>query len=245
MEFDFRRVRLGERIAGVCAVLLFFDMFLHWYGIKTGLSSSQSQVVESFTGRQVGSSVGISAWRIFSYTDLLLFLLILLAVAMVILAATQRSVALPIGANVMVALFAGLMTLLVLYRLINQPGPNDLVTVKVFGYVGLLLTAGVAVGAFLSMRDEGVTLGHAAQRLQNATAAGGPPGPGAPAPPPAAAPGAPPPPDAPPPGPPRPSGEPPPPPPPPPGTAPPPRDPPPPPPASPPGPPGSGPPPGR
>ena len=248
MEFDFRRIRLGERIAGVCAVLLFFDMFLHWYGIK------------GFSGTPFGPSFQFTAWRIFSYTDLLLLLLIVLAIAMVVLAATQRSVALPIGANVIVALFGALMTLLVLYRLINQPGPNELVTVKLFGYVGLLLTAGVAVGAFMSMRDEGMTLGDAAQRLQNATAAGGAPPPRSPAPPPTAAPGAPPPADAPPPaGSPGPAGEPPPPPPPPPppgaatppreppppGAAPPPREPPPPPPGSSPGPPGSAPPPGR
>jgi hypothetical protein len=188
MEFDVRRVRLGERIAGLCAVLLFVDMFLHWYGIKTGLSSGQSAVVESFTGRHVGSTVGVSAWRIFSYTDLLLFLLILLTIAMVVLAATQRSVALPIGANVIVALFGGLMALIVLYRLINQPGPNDVVTVKLFGYVGFVLTAGIAVGAFMSMRDEGMTVGDAAQRLRDTTTPTGAGTPGSPTPPPPGAP---------------------------------------------------------
>jgi hypothetical protein len=212
MEFDFRRVRLGERIAGLCALLLFVDMFLHWYGIKTGHPVG---IADRFTR----STIGVSAWDFFSFLDLLLFLLVLLALAMVALAATQRSVALPIGANVVVALFGALMTLLVLYRLIDQPGPNDLVTVKLFGYVGLLLTGGIAAGAFMSMRDEGVTLGDAAQRLQGATAATRAPRTPSPAPPPGEAPpppgGAPPPPGGapPPPGgaPPSPPGEPPPP----------------------------------
>jgi hypothetical protein len=79
-----------------------------------------------------------------------------------------------------VAGFGGIMTLIVLYRLINQPGPNDLVTVKFWAYVGLLLTAGVAVGAFLAMREEGTSFGDAAQRLGGATGGGSAP----PAPPP-------------------------------------------------------------
>ena len=174
---DTTKLRLGELIAGVSAILLFIVMFFHWYGIKTGLSSQGSAIFKSVTGQTVGSTVGVSAWDIYSYTDLLLLLLIILAVGMVALSATERSAAVPISLNVIVTLFGGLMTLIVLYRLINQPGPNDFVTVKLWGYVGLLLTAGVAIGAFLAMREEGTSFGDAAQRLQGTTGAGAAPAP--------------------------------------------------------------------
>jgi hypothetical protein len=193
---DTTKLRLGELIAGVSAILLFIVMFFHWYGIKTGLSSQGSAIFKSVTGQTVGSTVGVSAWDIYSYTDLLLLLLIILAVGMVALSATERSAAVPISLNVIVTLFGGLMTLIVLYRLINQPGPNDFVTVKLWGYVGLLLTAGVAAGAFLAMREEGTSFGDAAQRLQGATGGGAapppPPQPDAPQQPPATPPQAPP-----------------------------------------------------
>jgi hypothetical protein len=178
---DTTKLRLGELIAGVSAILLFIVMFFHWYGIKTGLSSQGSAIFKSITGQSVGSTVGVSAWQIYSYTDLLLLLLIILAIGMVVLSATERSAAVPISMNAIVTAFGALMTLIVLYRLINQPGPNDLVTVKFWGYFGLLLTAGIAVGSFLAMRDEGTSFGDTARRLQSATGAGG-----APQPPPAA-----------------------------------------------------------
>jgi hypothetical protein len=162
---DTTKLRLGEVVAGVSAVLLFIVMFFHWYGVKINTSAFGIKV----TGVE---SPGFSAWKVYSYTDLLLLLLIILALGMVFLSATQRSTALPISLNVIVAGLGGIMTLIVLYRLINQPGPNDLVTVKFWAYVGLLLTAGVAVGAFLAMRDEGTSFGDAAQRV-GGTAGGG------------------------------------------------------------------------
>ena len=165
---DTTKLRLGEVVAGVSAVLLFIVMFFHWYGVKINTSAFGIKV----TGVE---SPGFSAWKVYSYTDLLLLLLIILALGMVFLSATQRSTALPISLNVIVAGFGGIMTLIVLYRLINQPGPNDLVTVKFWAYVGLLLTAGVAVGAFLAMREDGTSFGDAAQRVGGATGGGSAP----------------------------------------------------------------------
>jgi hypothetical protein len=160
---DTTKLRMGELIAGVSAILLFLVMFLHWYGGKS---------VTVF-GRTV-SGGGASAWQVYSYTDLLLFLLIILTLGMVLLSVTQRSVALPLSLNVFVTAFGGLMTLIVLYRVaINQPGPNDFLTAKFWGYVGILLTAGIAVGAYLAMREEGTSFSDAAQRLQGATGGGG------------------------------------------------------------------------
>jgi hypothetical protein len=46
------------------------------------------------------------------------------------------------------------MTLIVLYRIINQPGPNKLITVEWGAYVGLILVALVAYGGFRAMSEE-------------------------------------------------------------------------------------------
>ena len=156
---DTTKLRLGEVVAGASAILLFIVMFFHWYGVK-GVVFGQTV--------EVG---GVSAWRVYSYVDILLLILIILALGMVLLSATQRSTALPISTNVVVTGYGAIMTLIVLYRVvINQPGPNNLISVKFWGYVGLLLTAGVAVGAFMAMREEGTSFSDAAQRLQGAEA---------------------------------------------------------------------------
>ena len=97
------------------------------------------------------------------------------------LAASGRSVALPVAASVVVTVLGIIVALLVLYRIINQPGPNDVVDVKFGAYLGFLVCLGIAVGGFLAMAEEGATLGGG-----GGTAAAAPPP--QPAPPPAAAP---------------------------------------------------------
>lgn len=140
MAFNFRRVRLGERLAALCAVLLFIDLFLHWYS---------------------AGPFAVNAWDAFGFIDVLLVLLVLVTLALVFLSATQRTPALPIAASVIVTAFGALMTLIVLYRIINSPGPNDLVNVEYGAYLGLLLTLGTTLGGYMAMRDEGTTLAGA------------------------------------------------------------------------------------
>lgn len=148
MEFDHRRLRTGERLAAACALLLFIDMFLPWYGAQVTL-----------LGITRGASA--TAWQAFSLTDLWMLLLILVTLGLVAVTATHRSPALPVAGSVVVTLLAGFVTLLVLYRIVQQPGPNDLVDVEYAAYLGLLLCAGIALGGFLSMRDEGTSLASA------------------------------------------------------------------------------------
>jgi len=146
MGFDYQRLRLGERVAGICAVLLLIVMFTPWYSI---------------------GPLNFSSWEAYAYTDLLLFLLAIVTLGLVALTATQRAPALPVAGSVILTLFAGVMVLLVLYRLVNQPGPNNFVSVELGAYIGFLLVAGIAAGGFLSMRDEGTSLGGARARAES------------------------------------------------------------------------------
>jgi len=170
---DFSKLRTGELIAGICGVLLLIVMFFSWYGIGGQAGSILSAANVDTT---------VNAWKAFDFIDLVLFVTALVAIGAAVLAASGRSVALPVAASVVVTVLGIIVALLVLYRIVNQPGPNDLVDVKFGAYLGFLLCLGIAVGGFLAMSEEGAV-------LSGGTAAAAPPP--QPTPPPAAPPAAP------------------------------------------------------
>jgi hypothetical protein len=176
---DLSRLRTGERIAAGAAVLLFIDMFLSWYKVDIGA------VVPGV--KRLGISVpGVdttaSAWQAFSTTDLFLLLVILVAVGLALLTASQRSVALPVAASVITSVLGAIATFIVFMRLIDQPGPDQFIKIQFFAWVGLILCALIAYGGWRSMRDEGTNLQDA--RLQAERAIRGDSVPRRPAPPP-------------------------------------------------------------
>jgi hypothetical protein len=128
----------GAQIAGGAAIVLLISLFLSWYGVDLGPLGAAAE--------GAGVDTSASAWQAFSWTDLLLFLTVLVTLAWVggtatgnVQAAQLKQVAMAAGA---------VMALLVLYRIVNQPGPNDLITVKFGAFVGLLACAAIAYGAF-------------------------------------------------------------------------------------------------
>ncbi|MDQ6751310.1 MAG: hypothetical protein M3Z33_11230, partial [Actinomycetota bacterium] len=197
MEFDLRRLRQGEQIMGISAVLLFFFMFLPWYGYS--LKGGSAAGVDRTANR--------SAWQAFSFIDLYLFITIVAALGLVVLVTSQRSVALPIAGSVIVTALGGLAVLLILFRIVSKPdvcaagfcAGNLLDRSLKFGvFLGLIGAAGIVFGGLRAMRDEGTSFGDAAQQLQGAGGGGTRPS-ASPVPPPA--PGSAPPGSAPPPGP--------------------------------------------
>jgi hypothetical protein len=173
---DTSRLRFGEMIAAVSGAVLFIVLFFKWYGAG-GVPDSAKQLGKGLGISIPNISVSVSAWQAFSFTDLLCALAAIIAVGLAVMTMTQRSVALPVAASVLTTAVGGFVALLILYRIINQPGPNDIVTVKFGAYLGFLAAVGIAAGGFLSMQEEGTSLGDAARDLQG----GGTGGPGAPA----------------------------------------------------------------
>jgi hypothetical protein len=163
MKFDYNRLRFGETVAAGSAILLFFCLFLNWYSASLGNAAKAL----GFTGKVPDISTSVSGWQAFSYTDLLLLLLIIVAVALAVLKATERTPALPVAGSVILTAFGALMTLLVLYRIVNQPGPNNVVNVEYGAYIGFLLTAGITYGGFLSMREEGTSFSDAKAQAED------------------------------------------------------------------------------
>ncbi len=130
---DLHRLRLGEKLAGVAGIALLVLTFLPWYARPTTQS----------------------AWQAFGVVDLLLALTALMGVAVAILAATHRAPALPVATSVVLATLAPLVFLVLSYRLLNQPGPNDVVEIRPGAYLGLACLSVLAVGGWRSVADEG------------------------------------------------------------------------------------------
>jgi hypothetical protein len=179
---DFGKLRTGELIAGISGVLLLIIMFLPWYGIGGAIGEFASAA---------GVDTNANAWQAFDFIDLLLFLTAIAAIGFAALGASGRSVALPVAASVVVTVLGIVVALLVLYRIVNQPGPNDVVDLKFGAFLGFLITLGIAGGGFLAMADEGTSLGDAARQAQGGETATppAPAAPPAPPPPPATPPG--------------------------------------------------------
>jgi hypothetical protein len=135
-----------EALAAAGALALLVLMFLGWF---THLTTSPS----SGTGAAGGESQ--SAWEAFAVTDLLLLLAALLALALAVATVTQRAPALPVGLGVLTLSTALIAGLVLLYRILNEPGPDDLVEVRISAWLGLLALALTGAGAWLALEDEG------------------------------------------------------------------------------------------
>jgi RsiW-degrading membrane proteinase PrsW (M82 family) len=142
---ELNRLHHGEVIAAFGGVALLIVMFLDWYG--AGGSAT-------FQGQDIQISLGFNAWQAFSVTDLILALTGVAAIGLAVITASHRSPALPVAASVITASLGAIATLLVFYRILNQPGPNEFFEVKVGAFLGFLSVLAIAVGGYMSMRDE-------------------------------------------------------------------------------------------
>jgi hypothetical protein len=131
---DVNKLSMGQRIAAGAGVLLFIDLWLDWYSAGN----------DAF-------SVSISAWQVFSWVDLLCAITAVVAVLVAVQAMGMINIPAPLSAILLP--LAGITTLIVLYRLINQPGPNNLVSNEFGAYLGFLLAALTTYGALRSQGD--------------------------------------------------------------------------------------------
>jgi hypothetical protein len=130
-----RRVRAGEVVAGVAGAVLLLSLFLEWYTVR-------------------GRAEGLTAWGAFSFVDLLTALVALLGIGLAASQVVGRGPALPVAVAVVTTTLGLAATLLVLYRILNQPGPNDAIGVGAGAWLGLAACLGVFLGAWLALSDE-------------------------------------------------------------------------------------------
>ena len=112
------------------ALALLAAMFLHWYGLGAVLPAGDALGSRSRPGRRSPCSTSCSrcsrsSRSRSSFTQ-----------------ATRESPALPVLFSVLTIVAGVLAALLILYRIVNQPGPNDVVEVQAGAWLGLSVAAG-------------------------------------------------------------------------------------------------------
>jgi hypothetical protein len=157
MDLDFARLRRGELITAASAVLLVIFMFLFkWFGVD---------------------GVSVNAWHALSIVRWLMLGTVACALVLAYVQVNRRSPALPVSMSVIVTTLAGILVLVLIYRvLINEPGPDNLVDQKVGAFLGLLSAAGIAYGGYESMRTEGLAPADERTEVETVTLPGQPPG---------------------------------------------------------------------
>ena len=143
---NFSRVRPADWLAGIGGLVLFVSLWLPWYGIDPhafgGVVAGQGNVPEA------------SAWEALSEIDVLLALFALPAIGVPISAALSKVPTAPVAFTVIATCASFLSVLLVLFRLLDQPGSNELVAVKYGAWIGLVGALVALVGSWLAMADE-------------------------------------------------------------------------------------------
>ncbi|MBA3436545.1 MAG: hypothetical protein ACR2F4_03610 [Thermoleophilaceae bacterium] len=145
---DRSKISFGEMVAGASGLALFIFMFFPWYGLKSEVEGLGD--IEGVNG---------NAWEFFSFIDILLLLVALLAVGMAVArAAGAMPSDLPAPAGMIVAVAGVLAVLLILFRLISAPDPDitgDAVDLsrKVGIFLGLIAAAGIAFGGYTAMNE--------------------------------------------------------------------------------------------
>jgi hypothetical protein len=189
---DFTRLNQGEKVAGVSGVLLILIMFIFkWFGIKASVG---------ITGVAVATGeFSANAWGSYGFIDIVLFITALAAIGLALLAASEGDVGLPVAAS---AIVAGLGILSVVLVIISIISPPDFGAVDVSGvavdhtrklgvWLGLIVSAAVAVGGYMAMQEEGTSFGDEAGRFGGGSGdvgAGSPPPPPSSTPPPSSPP---------------------------------------------------------
>jgi len=131
--FDPRRARLADWLTAAWGIALFAALRADWFERPEG---------------------GVSAWEAFGFVDLWLLLTAILAVAVPLVAAARRAPAVPLAVIVVTVTVALLALVMVLYRLVDEPGINAEVDLGAGAWIGALCTLGVFVSAAHAVRDE-------------------------------------------------------------------------------------------
>ena len=174
---DFTRLNQGEKVAGVSGILLFLIMIIFkWFGVE--VTGGAGTFVISITGESR------NAFGAYGFTDIVLLLTCIAAVALALLAAYEGEVGLPVAASAIVTGFGVLSVVLIIISIISPPsfldvsGPNIDYTRKIGVWLGLIAAGAVTVGAYMAMQEEGTSFRDEAGPFGGGDAGtGGPPPP--------------------------------------------------------------------
>jgi hypothetical protein len=162
------RLRSGEAIALVAAILLFILMFLDWWELGTSTEGNGLGGITPF-------NPGFDAWQGLEVIPLFLMLAIVVAVGAALLRVLGSSwkPAIPPGAAVCV--LGLLAALLILIRMISPPeigpaaleGTNFPISLQLPIFLALAAALGIAYGGWRTMGQEGTSFAATARRLES------------------------------------------------------------------------------
>lgn len=147
MKFEPSRLRRGEIVVGLAAVVLVVLMFAApWYGRE----GSAAPGAAAF-----GLPATIDGWNSLPTLRWLILIGVVASLALVFAQGTRRAPALPVSLSVIVTALAMLTTLCLIYRvLIAMPDPGYAVGARAGAYLGLACSIVLTYGAYRSLREE-------------------------------------------------------------------------------------------
>jgi hypothetical protein len=138
------RLRPGDLLAGLAGVALLVSLFLTWYTVVLPTGNPDAPAL----------NLEVTGWEAFAVIDILLALAAAVGIAVAVVTALRRTPALPVALGVIAVLAGALATLLVVIRILNQPGPNEFVEVAIGAWLGLAGAMGLVAGGWWATADE-------------------------------------------------------------------------------------------
>jgi len=165
---ELSKLRRGELIAAIGGIVLLITLFvLDWYAVDVNISTPFGDI---------GGGAEFGAWDGQGFTGTIANLVILAAaiaaVGLAVITATSRTVALPVAAS---ALTAGLgigAVVMVVLRMLFQPGENEFIELRFGIWLALVSAAVIAYGGWEAMKEEGTSFEDARDQLRTRTEAG-------------------------------------------------------------------------
>jgi hypothetical protein len=159
VEFEFSRLRRGEWIIGVASLVLIASTFLKWYGLRSAFVPAYSTL-----GLGNGSR---DAWSALTVGGPLILITGVLGLAAWYAQGACRAPALPVCLTVMLWPVSLILSLYLINRvLISKPGATSAVSLKPGAIIGLLSAIAVFVGAYVSMRQDGIRTADGPQQIE-------------------------------------------------------------------------------
>ena len=158
---NLNRVRGGELVAAVGGLVLLISLlFLDWYGIGISL---ETPIGDFSAGGDFG------AWdrqgAIGTLANLVILAAAVAALGLALLTASARTVALPVAASAVTAALGVAACIMIIGRMLFQPGPNSLVDLEFGIYLALAGAVIIAYGGWQGMQEEGTSFGDAREGL--------------------------------------------------------------------------------
>ena len=165
---ELSKLRRGELIAAVGGIVLLITLFFFdWYAVDVNISTPFGDI---------GGGAEFGAWDGQGFTGTIANLVILAAaiaaVGLAVVTATSRTVALPVAAS---ALTAGLgigAVVMVVLRMLFQPGENEFIELRFGIWLALISSAVIAYGGWEAMKEEGTSFEDARDQLRSRTQTG-------------------------------------------------------------------------